>query len=130
MNIISYNIRGLGRGVKWSSIRRLVSKHQADILCIQETKREQVDKDVCQALWGDIDMGWESQPATNTVGGLLCIWNEKSFKVERRVTGRGFILLEGVWHQDMQKTFILNVYAPCDAIGKRELWKNVQKTSF
>lgn len=43
MNIISYNIRGLGRGVKWSSIKRLVTKYQADILWIQETKREQID---------------------------------------------------------------------------------------
>ena len=83
-------------------------------------------------LWSErscdvVVAGWESQPATNTVGGLLCIWNEKSFKVERRVTGRGFILLEGVWHQDMHKTFILNVYAPCDAIGKRELWDAIRQ---
>jgi len=44
MNIISYNVRGLGRGVKWATIRRLVKKYQLDMLCIQETKKEQVDK--------------------------------------------------------------------------------------
>jgi len=60
MNIISYNIRGLGRGVKWSAVRRLVLKHQVDMLCIQETKREQIDKTICQALWGDSDLSWES----------------------------------------------------------------------
>lgn len=60
MNIISYNIRGLGRGVKLSAVRRLVLKHQADMLCIQETKREQIDKTICQALWGDSDLSWES----------------------------------------------------------------------
>lgn len=40
MNILSYNVRGLRRGVKWSTIRRLVRKHKVDLLCLQETKRE------------------------------------------------------------------------------------------
>ena len=26
MNIITYNVRGLGRGVKWPTIRRMVNK--------------------------------------------------------------------------------------------------------
>jgi len=41
MNIISYNVRGLGGGVKWPAIRRLVNNHHIDLLCIQETKRRQ-----------------------------------------------------------------------------------------
>ena len=47
MNIVSYNIRGLGRGVKWAAIRRLIRKHKADMLCIQETKKEQIDNAMC-----------------------------------------------------------------------------------
>ena len=113
--------------MKWSAVRRLVLKHQVDMLCIQETKREQIDKTTCQALWGDSDLSWESQPAINTAGGLLCIWNEKVYKVDRRVTGRGFILLEGLWTQDLQKISIVNVYAPCEADGKRALWESIRQ---
>lgn len=97
MNIVSYNVRGLGRGVKWAAVRRLVKKNQVDLLCLQETKKEQIDKTMCQALWGDIEVSWESQPAINTAEGLLCMWNEQLFKVEQRINERGFILLEGVW---------------------------------
>ncbi|KAL5179275.1 hypothetical protein HKD37_01G000613 [Glycine soja] len=97
---------GLGRGVKWAFVRRLVRKHKVDILCIQETKKEQIDKPTCQALWGDMDVVWEFQPAVNTAGGLLCIWNEQVFKVERRVKGTGYILLEGVWTHENQRIFI------------------------
>ena len=39
-------------------------------------------------MWGDLVVGWEFQPAINTTGGLLCIWNEQVFQVERRVSGR------------------------------------------
>lgn len=49
------------------------------------------------------------------------------FKVERRITGRGFILLEGMWIQEMQKLFIVNIYAPCEAAAKRELWLSIKQ---
>lgn len=81
---------------------------------------------MCQALWGNTDLSWESQPTINTAGGLLCIWNDQVYKVERRVTGRGFIFLEGVWTQAMQKLYIVNVYAPCDASSKRAFWEDVK----
>lgn len=55
MKIITYNIKGLGRGLLWASIRKLVKKEQVDMLCLQETK-EVIDKDVCQALWDDSDV--------------------------------------------------------------------------
>ena len=31
MNIVTYNVRGLGRGVKWAAIRRLIKKENVDI---------------------------------------------------------------------------------------------------
>ena len=46
MNIITYNVRGLGKGVKWSTIRRLVEKENVDMICIQETK-ETIEKSMC-----------------------------------------------------------------------------------
>ena len=69
MNIISYNIRGLGRGIKWAAIRRMVHTEQIDLHCIQKTKRESIHRSACQALWGDREIGWESQPVNNTAGG-------------------------------------------------------------
>ena len=97
MNILSYNIRGLGRGIKWASIRYLVGKQRIDLLCLQETKRESMDKVVCKALWGQSDYDWEWVPADNTAGGLLCVWDNSNFRVECRRAERGFIMLEGVW---------------------------------
>ena len=50
MNIVSYNVRGLGRGVKWAAIRRLIKKEGVNMICLQETKKEVIDKAMCQAL--------------------------------------------------------------------------------
>ena len=40
----------------------------------------------CQALWGDVDLAWEWQPAVNAAGRLLCVWNNKNFQVDFRVS--------------------------------------------
>lgn len=127
MNIITYNVRGLRRGVKWAAIRRMVKKEQIDLLCIQETKKERIEKTMCQALWGNSEVSWEMQPACNTGGGLLCLWSEKTFTLERKVNGSGFILLEGVWVQDAQKVIIVSIYSPCDIYQKRVLWDIVRQ---
>ena len=54
MNIVSYNVRGLGRGVKWAAIRRSRKMEAADMICIQETKKEIIDNAMCQAVWGGL----------------------------------------------------------------------------
>ena len=83
-----------------SAIRKLTLSHKIDILCIQETKKESIDKKLCLYLWGDSSVTWECDPSCNAAGGLLCISNNDSFMVERRVVGRGFIMLEGWWIKD------------------------------
>ena len=91
MNIISYNVRDLGRGVKWAAIRRLIKKENVDMICIQETKRESIDKTMWQSLWGDAEVNWEMQTAITTTGGILCLWSEQTFKLQMKVVGSGFM---------------------------------------
>lgn len=127
MNIISYNVRGLGRGVKWPAIRRLVTKQQIDMLCLQETKKEVIDRPMCQALWGETEVSWEAYPSSDSAGGILCIWSEKSFALERKVIGNDFIMLVGKWIKEAQQVFIVNIYSPCDIQSKRMLWDSVKQ---
>ena len=75
MIILSYNSRGLGRGIKWAAVRRLIVKHKVNLVCIQETKREKFNKSICQAIWGDSTAHWDYVPSVQAAGGLLCLWN-------------------------------------------------------
>ena len=47
MIILSYNCRGLGRGVKWAAIRKLNLKYKVDLVCLQETKKDCITKLIC-----------------------------------------------------------------------------------
>ena len=125
MIILSYNSRGLGRGINWAAIKRLNMKHEVDLVCIQETKKASFAKLICQSMWGDSYVSWDFVPSIQASGGLLCMWNNSHFQVERRVKGRSFIMQEGKWVKENQWIRIVNVYAPCDLAGKRTLWDDL-----
>ncbi|KAL2560106.1 hypothetical protein AAZV13_20G003100 [Glycine max] len=127
MIILSYNSRGLGRGIKWAAVRRLIVKHKVDLVCLQETKRENFNKSICQAIWGDSTGHWDYVPSVQAAGGLLCMWNNSTFEVERKEKGRSFLMLEGRCCSNNQKLMIVNVYAPCDLVGKKALWDELRQ---
>ena len=127
MNIASYNVRGLGKGVKWAAIRRLINKENIQMLCLQETKKDSIDRTLCQAIWGSDEVKWQMQPGINSAGGVLCMWTESVFKLQNKVTGNGFILLEGVCNREDMKICIVTVYSPCDINNKRLLWDSVKQ---
>jgi len=108
-------------GVKWAAIRRMIKKEGADMICLQETKKEAVDKAMCQALWGDVEVCWEMLPANNIVGGVLCLWSETTFRLQSKLIGNGFIHLAGEWIKEAQHINLVTVYSPCDIHNKRLL---------
>jgi len=99
MKMLSYNVRSLGGGEKGKIVRRLVQQEEVQVMCIQETKKDMVDKGLCSMLWEDGDMCWVDSPLTHASMGLLCIWDIKVFQIQNQFVGRGFIGLEGVWKE-------------------------------
>ena len=103
-------------------------KNEVEIGCaFRKRKKESIEKSMCQALWGDPDVVWEMQPANNTAGGILCLWSEKIFRLERKVVGNGFILLTGQWVKEAQQVHIVSIYSPCDSQNKRILWEAIRQ---
>ena len=98
-----------------------------DIVCIQETKKESFNKGICQSIWGDSYASWDNVPSVQAAGGLLCLWNNSVYEVERREKGRNFLMLEGRWLNNNQRMFLVNVYAPCDLARKRVLWDDLKQ---
>ena len=103
----------------------MVGKHKIDLLCLQETKRDSIDKALCQALWGHSDFDWKWFPAVNTAGGLLCVRNNNNFQVDIKIAERGFIMLEGVWLVESQRVVVANIYAFGELESKRQLWQRL-----
>ncbi|KAL5154595.1 Transposon TX1 uncharacterized protein [Glycine soja] len=84
-------------------------------------------KGICQSIWRDSSVSWDYVPSSQAAGGLLCLWNNAVFLVDRKVKGAKFLMLEGRCVNSNQKMFVVNVYAPCDLAGKRLLWDDLKQ---
>lgn len=69
----SWNVRGLNSDRKWDLIRSKVTESQCDIICLQETKKEQFDsnfiRNICPARFDK----FEFLPSIGESGGCITI---------------------------------------------------------
>lgn len=125
MIVLSLNLRGMGSVLKQKAVKGLIFQHNVDLVCLQETKLQEVEIGCCRRIWGDVDFEWEFVPAVNRGGGLLCVWRKGFFQVTSCEKGQNFICISGRKLDDGSLCVFLNVYAPCDRIGKRALWNSL-----
>lgn len=65
MKLLSFNVRGIGGGVKEGHIRNTISREGIDFACFQETKAALIDSNSCQRIWGNYEIEWLQSPAVN-----------------------------------------------------------------
>lgn len=50
MKIVTFNVRGLGGRVKKRELKKLVKREKLDMLCVQETKLENITQRICNLI--------------------------------------------------------------------------------
>lgn len=70
-------------------------------------------------MWGNGDFGWCHSPVTGQSGGVLSIWDSNLGSLIFTFTGCGF---SGVGLSRGAKSYVVNLYSPCNLAGKRKLW--------
>ncbi|GKV48455.1 hypothetical protein SLEP1_g55268 [Rubroshorea leprosula] len=115
-----------GGAKKKRQIREIVMKEKVDFIAMQETKLVTVDRKICRIIWGTDDLDWVAKPSVGRSGGLLCIWNSKVLKKKEVIEGNNFIGVSGLWGDEKIPVNILNIYSPCQLMGKRILWEDLQ----
>jgi mannosylglycoprotein endo-beta-mannosidase len=96
MKLISYNTRGLGGKAKKADIRKLISDKNPDLISIQESKLEIVDRRLCESLWGLGDFDFAYKESDGRSGGLITIWDASLFKLISVVELNYAQLMEGI----------------------------------
>lgn len=79
--ICSWNIRGIGRGEKRWGVRDFLKRGKGDIITLQETKLQSIDRKISADLWGRGDFDFVHKPAVGRAGGLLVAWNKSKTEV-------------------------------------------------
>ena len=80
MNILSWNIRGLGSKKKMRNVRRFLSSQNPNVVMLQDTKREIWDKRFVSSVWKGRSMEWAALPTCGASWGIVIMWDSNKFK--------------------------------------------------
>jgi exonuclease III len=122
MIVCSWNVRGLGGRIKKRKVRELIGRNMVDVLAIQETKLEVVDKKLVTRLWGCEEVDWRFSSSRGRSGGVLIMWNSAKGCYIDSFQGSGYLGVILEWGLKKEKCLLLNVYAPCNIHLKKVLW--------
>ena len=76
--ILSWNVRGLNEGGKRLRIRNLLSQWKVDIVCLLETKVEQITNILVQSMWRCLYVEWCHVASDGASGGILLMWDRRA----------------------------------------------------
>ena len=105
-------------------VARLVNEKNPFMLCIQESKLSVVDDLVIKALWGD-GPNYSYQPSVGASGGLVSVWDSSCVNVWSSMNYGHVLVIKGTVIRSAEDFVIMNVYAPCDSMAKKDLWDNL-----
>lgn len=119
MNFLFWNIRGIGKGEKTTTIRSLVSENKISFMGLVETKHRNSIRARLQRLWGNDDFdACEVFANENHAGGIIAVWDPEFFVVHNKFLGDRWIILEGCINHSMFECCVGVIYGPNDRCGR------------
>ncbi|KAH7662169.1 Exodeoxyribonuclease III protein [Dioscorea alata] len=122
MNLITWNVRGLGRPAKRFLVKDFLLLHFADVCCLQESKLEEISP----TIWREIGGGWLDQffsvPAHGTAGGIIIGWNIAIMSAKLLKLGTFSLTVEFLSFSDNLSWRCTSVYGPNDRKLKPAFW--------
>jgi exonuclease III len=73
-------------------------------------------------LWGGENVAWTCNLSVGRSGGLLLLWNKDKGNILDTFQGQGFMGIYLEWGERKTTCVVVNVYAPCNLVAKRQLW--------
>ncbi|XP_071690575.1 uncharacterized protein [Rutidosis leptorrhynchoides] len=122
MKILSLNVRGLGVTGKFSWVKNLSFCEKVDVLALQETRCKFLNERWVYNLWGNNDCGYVQKEAVGKSGGLLLIWDSKSFIATANLCSEFFVAVRGNWIVSGKESIIVCVYGPHKDVTKKLMW--------
>ena len=87
INCLSWNPRGLNDPKRRDVVSDLVASSSCQIVCLQETKLQNVDSYTAAQLGGFRLRQFAQRPANGTRGGILLLWDDRVVQASNVVIG-------------------------------------------
>ena len=77
LKLLSWNVRRLNEVAKRLQIRNLLRAWKVDIVCLQETKLEWINRGIVRSIWGCPFVDWLYLGSDGASGGILVMWDRR-----------------------------------------------------
>ena len=81
VKIMSWNVRGVNDPDKRKIIRNFIRNQRVDLVCLQETKIQEMTTAVARRLGVGRLSDWRALNAEGSAGGIILFWDKKSYGV-------------------------------------------------
>lgn len=116
--ILVWNVRGINSQEKQDAIRDKINESACQIICIQETKRENFDSIYIKRFCPRSFDKFAFSPSIGASGGLITIWNSRFFEGTTIQTNAYAITIKFVCKQDNKSFHVSNIYGPAHSAQK------------
>jgi exonuclease III len=99
-NVLFWNVRGLNGAARRVAVRKLVSSSKVDVVCLQETKMEDISRITMLQMLGPAFGSFMFLPSVGASGGILMACHERlgclgNFRIDTHSVSIQFIPGEG-----------------------------------
>ena len=74
-------------------VRNLLREWNCDVVCLQETKLEGMDRQLICSLWSCPYIDWVALDANQTAGGILMMWDRRALEKLEVLVGQFSVLV-------------------------------------
>lgn len=124
MKIVSWNVRGIGARLKRAVVKDLLCRANPDIVILQETKLDSIDRRLVKSIWSSKRIGWMALDAQGSAGGILLMWREDRVTIKDSLLGRFSVSIECNLNGSTEG-WISGVYGPCSSYGRKDFWREL-----
>lgn len=128
MNIISWNVRGLGRPAKRFLVKDFLLLHCAEVCCLQESKLADFPNAIWREVGGSKFDDFAFVPARGSAGGMVIGWNSSILTGSVLFIGGFCLTVEFHDKRDHSQWRCTSVYGPNARHLKPAFWEEIRRS--
>ena len=121
LKLLSWNVRGANNPNKRNVIRNFIRSQRADLVCLQETKIQEVTPAVARSLGVGRLSEWRAVEAEGSAGGIMVYWDTRKLELVETEIGDFSVTCMFTNVGDGFRWAFTRVYGPVKR-SKRELF--------
>ena len=121
LKLLSWNVRGANNPNKRNIIRNFIRSQRVDLVCLQETKIQEMSSVVVRSLGAGRMAEWRTVEAEGSAGGILVFWNTRKLELVESEFGHFSVTCKFKNVEDGFLWAFTGVYGPVKR-SKRELF--------